>query len=125
MNFSQGKYPGNITIQKKTRMPNFLSGQAPTKTEDNLEGIIQLFSSNYKNILPNKFDVNFDFNSMVFVFSKEQIIELLYQMDTLVQLVIQVSSTITYMSSDNVSRTCSSAPTMTPNSKPMSCFLKS
>jgi hypothetical protein len=51
---------------------------------------IMKYVTRYKNILPHKLNYNFDFKSMLFPFEKNQIIELLNQMDLLIQLLIQV-----------------------------------
>lgn len=55
-----------------------------------IDDLMSYFSTNYKNILPNRLNRDFDFKTMLFPFEKGQVVELLYQMDILIQLLVQV-----------------------------------
>lgn len=51
---------------------------------------MNLCHKNFRNILPNKINYNFDSKTVLFPFEKNQIIELISQIDTCIQLLIQV-----------------------------------
>jgi len=63
---------------------------APNQQDPPIDDIMRYFTSRYKNILPHRLNMNFDFKSMLFPFERNQIVELLQQMDILVQLLLQV-----------------------------------
>ena len=65
-------------------------GNHYVRKEKDIEQIMNYFTMKYKNILPHKFNMNFDFKTLLFPFDKSHIIELLYQLDVCVQLIIQV-----------------------------------
>jgi len=60
------------------------------KDEVCVEDIMNLCHKNFRNILPNKINYNFDSKTVLFPFEKNQIIELISQIDTCIQLLIQV-----------------------------------
>ena len=60
------------------------------KDEVCVEDIMDLCHKNFRNILPNKINYNFDSKTFLFPFEKNQIIELISQIDTCVQLLLQV-----------------------------------
>lgn len=60
------------------------------KEEVRIEDIMSLCHKNFRNILPNKINYNYDSKTILFPFEKNQIIELINQIDVCIQLLIQV-----------------------------------
>jgi len=63
--------------------------QFPQKTAS-VDDFMDYFTNRYKNILPQRFNMDFNFKNMLFPFEKDQIIELLNQLDIMIQLLLQV-----------------------------------
>lgn len=76
---------GNPNIQQGGQIPN------PGQNGVFIDDLMSYFSTKYKNILPNRLNMEYDFKAMLFPFEKTQVVELIYQMDILVQLLIQVT----------------------------------
>ena len=62
----------------------------PSRDEVFVEDIMNLCHQNFRNILPNKINYNFDSKTFLFPFEKNQIVELINQIDTCIQLLLQV-----------------------------------
>lgn len=60
------------------------------KEEIRIEDIMNVCHKNFRNILPNKINYNYDSKTILFPFEKNQIIELINQIDVCIQLLIQV-----------------------------------
>ena len=63
----------------------------PSKEEVFVEDIMNLCHKNFRNILPNKINYNLNSKTVLFPFEKNQIVELINQIDTCIQLLVQVS----------------------------------
>lgn len=86
--FTNNFYINNVDRVIVPSAPNPLL-RAP-KDEVCVEDIMNLCHKNFRNILPSKINYNFDSKTFLFPFEKNQIVELLSQVDTCIQLLIQV-----------------------------------
>lgn len=88
MNSNSHIYNTNFFINNVDKM--IIPNPKPMKDESHFEDIMNYCHSKYRNILPNKINYNFDSKAFLFPFEKTQIVELLTQIETCIQLIIQV-----------------------------------
>lgn len=91
MNSNSHVFNNNFFINNvdKMIMPNKCA-----KDELYVEDIMNFCHNKFRNILPNKFNYNFDSKTFLFPFEKTQNVELLWQIETCIQLLIQVYNNI-------------------------------